>query len=122
MNKIYKTKCRSFVSGSYTKTNPSDFNANSWNKYPNPKPNKTCIISGVFLIFGLTIFLLGVDLGIQPIGERAGAELTKKRNLPLLVGVAFIIGFLVTISEPDIQVFGDQVKGVFPKINKLIPL
>ena len=76
-------------------------------------------ISGIFLILGLTLFLLGVDLGIQPIGERAGAELTKKRNLPLLVAVAFVIGFLVTIAEPDIQVFGDQVKSVFPAINKL---
>ena len=77
------------------------------------------VISGILLILGLTLFLLGVDLGIQPIGERSGAELTKKRNLPLLIGVAFIIGFLVTIAEPDIQVFGDQVKGVFPKVNKL---
>ncbi len=77
-------------------------------------------IGGLLLIIGLTIFLLGVDLGIQPIGERAGAELTKKRNLPLLVGVAFIIGFLVTIAEPDIQVFGDQVKGMISSINKLI--
>ncbi|MGP1587702.1 MAG: DUF1538 domain-containing protein [Treponemataceae bacterium] len=77
-------------------------------------------IGGILLILGLTIFLLGVDLGIQPIGERSGAELTKKRNLPLLVGVAFIIGFLVTIAEPDIQVFGDQVKSIFPAVNKQI--
>ena len=78
------------------------------------------VISGIFLILGLTLFLLGVDLGIEPIGERTGAELTKKRNLPLLISVAFIIGFMVTIAEPDIQVFGDQVKSVFPSINKFI--
>ena len=77
------------------------------------------IVGGLFLIIGLTIFLLGVDLGIQPMGERCGAELTKKRSLPLLLTVAFIIGFIVTAAEPDIQVFGDQVRGVFPFVNKL---
>ncbi len=77
------------------------------------------VFGGVLLIIGLTIFLLGVDLGIQPMGERCGAELTKKRKLWLLVGVAFVIGFMVTVAEPDIQVFGDQVKRVFPYVNKL---
>ena len=74
---------------------------------------------GLLLIIGLTIFLLGVDLGIQPMGERCGAELTKKRSLTLLLLVAFVIGFIVTAAEPDIQVFGDQVRGIFPFVNKL---
>ena len=77
------------------------------------------VVGGLLLIIGLTIFLLGVDLGIQPMGERCGAELTKKRSLPLLLTVAFIIGFIVTAAEPDIQVFGDQVRGIFPFVNKI---
>lgn len=77
------------------------------------------VLGGFFLILGLTIFLLGVDLGIQPMGERCGAELTKKRSLALLLTVAFIIGFIVTAAEPDIQVFGDQVRGIFPFVNKI---
>ncbi len=76
------------------------------------------VFGGLLLIVGLTIFLLGVDLGIQPMGERCGAELTKKRNLVLLVGAAFVIGFMVTVAEPDIQVFGDQVKSVFSFVSK----
>jgi len=76
------------------------------------------VIGGILLILGLTIFLLGVDLGIHPMGERCGAELTKKRSLPLLMVSAFLIGFLVTVAEPDIQVFGDQVKGVFSYLHK----
>ena len=74
---------------------------------------------GLLLIIGLTIFLLGVELGIQPMGERCGAELTKKRSLLLLLIVAFVIGFIVTAAEPDIQVFGDQVRDVFPFVRKL---
>ena len=77
------------------------------------------VAGGLLLIIGLTIFLLGVDLGIQPMGERCGAELTKKRSLVLLLGVAFIIGFIVTAAEPDIQVFGDQVRSIFPFVKKI---
>lgn len=78
------------------------------------------VIGGILLTVGLTIFLLGVDLGIQPMGERCGAELTKKRNLPLLLVCAFAIGFIVTAAEPDIQVFANQVKNIFQFVNKSV--
>ena len=73
---------------------------------------------GLLLIAGLTVFLLGVDLGIQPMGERCGAALMRRRSLGLLLAAAFAIGFVVTAAEPDIQVFGNQVKGVFPAVGK----
>lgn len=76
------------------------------------------LIGGVLLILGLTIFLLGVDIGIQPIGEQAGSALVSKRNLFLLLSVSLIIGFLVTVAEPDIQVFGDQIHSYFSSVNK----
>ena len=77
------------------------------------------VLGGALLIVGLTIFLIGVDLGIQPMGERCGSALTSRKNLALLLGTAFAIGFIVTAAEPDIQVFGDQVKGVFGMVSKL---
>lgn len=76
------------------------------------------VIGGILLVIGLTIFLVGVDLGIQPMGERCGAELTKRKSLLLLLSAAFVIGFIVTAAEPDIQVFGDQVKSYFSFVNK----
>ena len=76
------------------------------------------LFGSVLLILGLTLFLLGVDLGILPIGEAAGAALVKKRNLALLLSVAFVTGFLVTAAEPDVQVLADQVRSVSPVVNK----
>lgn len=76
------------------------------------------IIGGVVLIFGLTVFLAGVDLGILPVGERCGAALTAKRNLALLLGISFLIGVMVTIAEPDVQVLADQIKNVSASVNK----
>ncbi|MFA6857385.1 MAG: DUF1538 domain-containing protein, partial [Treponema sp.] len=76
------------------------------------------LIGGVLLITGLTVFLIGVDIGILPLGEQCGSELTKKRNLSLLLVSSFFMGFLVTSAEPDIQVLADQVRSVFPLVNK----
>lgn len=77
------------------------------------------VAGGVLLIAGLTIFLVGVDIGIQPIGERIGAAITSKRNLFLLLSISFVIGFFVTVAEPDIQVFGDQIHSIFNAVNKM---
>lgn len=76
------------------------------------------ILSGIMVVVGLTLLLAGVDLGITPIGERSGAALTAKRSLPLLLSVSFVIGLLVTIAEPDVQVLADQIRGVSPAVNK----
>lgn len=76
------------------------------------------LVGGVLLILGLTLFLAGVDIGIIPIGERSGAALTSKRNLPLLLSVSFLIGVMVTIAEPDVQVLATQIKGVSAGVNR----
>ena len=77
----------------------------------------TFIVSSIFTIVGLALFLLGADIGIIPMGEKAGSALTSKKNLPLLLIAAFIIGFIITIAEPDVQVLANQVNGVNPAIN-----
>ena len=76
------------------------------------------IVGGVLIILGLSIFLMGVDLGIQPLGEQTGHALAEKKSLPLLLSIAFIVGFFVTVAEPDIQVFGDQIHSIFNSVNK----
>ena len=76
------------------------------------------VLGGILVIFGLTLFLLGVDIGILPIGERSGAALTAKRSLKLLLASAFLIGFIVTVAEPDVQVLADQVRGIDPSVSK----
>ncbi|MBQ6103624.1 MAG: DUF1538 family protein, partial [Kiritimatiellae bacterium] len=59
------------------------------------------LVGGALLVLGLTVFLLGVDLGIRPMGERCGAALTAKRSLALLLVAAFVVGLVVTAAEPD---------------------
>ncbi len=78
------------------------------------------LIGGIFVILGLTLFLLGVDVGITPIGELTGAAITSRRNLSFMLIIAFVIGFMVTVAEPDVQVLADQIKGVNPFVNKWV--
>lgn len=67
------------------------------------------IIGAIFVILGLGVFLFGAEISIGPIGSLMG-ETIAKTNKSYLVGLlGFILGFLVTIAEPDLQILAHQV-------------
>lgn len=75
------------------------------------------LVGGILLIIGLAVFLLGAEVGIVPTGRQAGSALTARRNLPLLLFAGFIIGFFITVAEPDVHVLAEQVSSVAPDIS-----
>lgn len=66
----------------------------------------------VMAICGMILFLVGLEIGILPMGQAIGAELPKRRSFPLLIIVAFLIGFVATIAEPDVIVLTGQIASV----------
>jgi hypothetical protein len=66
----------------------------------------------VMAISGMILFLVGLEIGILPMGEAIGAELPKRRSFPLLIIVAFLLGFVATIAEPDVIVLTGQIASV----------
>lgn len=76
------------------------------------------IIGGLLLIVGLSIFLVGADIGMVPFGQKVGSSLTYMRRLGPMLLAGFLIGFAVTIAEPDVQVLANQVTSVIPSISK----
>ncbi len=72
----------------------------------------TFLIGAVLLIVGMLFFNVGVELSMTPIGERVGSIMTKSKNLFVMVLISFIMGFVITISEPDLQVLAQQVPAV----------
>ncbi len=64
------------------------------------------------LIAGLAVFTMGAEMSMQPLGNKIGASLASSGKLWLITGISFIIGILVTISEPDLQILAEQVSGV----------
>lgn len=70
------------------------------------------LIGGVMLIIGMMFFTLGAELSMTPMGEKVGSGIMKSKKLWLIVLIAFLLGFIITISEPDLQVLARQVPGV----------
>ncbi|HHU90305.1 MAG TPA: DUF1538 domain-containing protein [Clostridiaceae bacterium] len=70
------------------------------------------IISAFVIIMGITLFNLGVDMSLIPIGEHIGSSLVKTKKLPLIVILTFIIGVFITMAEPDLIVMAGQINGV----------
>ncbi|AQS59880.1 DUF1538 domain-containing protein [Desulforamulus ferrireducens] len=67
------------------------------------------LLGALLIIIGLSIFLVGVDKGITPIGNLMGSSLTKTNKL-WIVGVAgFFLGFFISIAEPDLHILAGQV-------------
>ena len=72
----------------------------------------TFTIGAVLLVLGIGLFNLGADLAMTPIGTHVGSGLSKQRKLGLLLAVCFVLGMLITIAEPDLQVLAKQVSAV----------
>ena len=70
------------------------------------------LTGAALIIVGIMFFTLGADLAMTPMGERVGAAMTKKRSLTLVIVLGFLLGFIITISEPDLQVLAGQVPSV----------
>ena len=70
------------------------------------------LIGSFLLILGMGLFTLGAESAMMPMGEHMGAQLTKSRKIVLLIGVSLLMGTIVTIAEPDLQVLAGQVPSV----------
>ncbi len=55
---------------------------------------------GVLLVgAGLILFLLGVNIGLLPVGEMIGSALSKTKRVWLIVFFGFLLGLVVPIAE-----------------------
>lgn len=70
------------------------------------------LFGAVLLVVGMMFFSLGAELAMSPMGERVGACITKTRRVGIMLTLGFLLGFLITISEPDLQVLANQVQAV----------
>ncbi len=70
------------------------------------------LIGAVLLTVGMLLFSIGAELSMTPIGGRVGTTMTKSRKLSVMILVSFTLGFIITISEPDLQVLAGQVPSI----------
>lgn len=67
------------------------------------------LIGSLFVVLGLTIFLIGVDIGITPLGGLTGTSLAKSNKLWVVLIAGLILGFFISIAEPGLLVLVNQV-------------
>ncbi len=72
----------------------------------------TFTIGAVLLVLGIGFFNLGADIAMTPMGVHVGSGLSKQRNISLLLIVCFVLGMLITVAEPDLQVLANQVSSI----------
>lgn len=70
------------------------------------------LVGALLLVVGMGLFTQGADMAMMPMGQELGARLTSERRLILLILATFVLGLLITIAEPDLQVLAGQVPGV----------
>ncbi len=70
------------------------------------------IIGAMLLIVGMGLFTLGADMAMLPMGEGIGVSLSRDRSFLVPIIVIFILGVVITIAEPDLQVLATQIPSV----------
>ena len=73
------------------------------------------ILATLLMILGMAMFSVGVDMSTLKMGGYVGANLSKSRKLSLMAILSFLLGFMVTIAEPDLMVLAEQVPGISSK-------
>ena len=73
------------------------------------------IMAGIILvILGLYAFIVGLEMGLFPIGETIAFQLTAMKNNLLIYLFAFLIGFSTTMAEPAllaIAIKAEEISG-----------
>jgi len=70
------------------------------------------IVGAVLVVIGLSFFLVGVDLGVSSLGNKVGETITRTNKLWIILLAGLVLGFIISIAEPGLLIFGDQVSFV----------
>lgn len=69
-------------------------------------------VGALMLIVGMGMFQLGSEMAMSPLGEGVGAEVAKSLRASVILLVSFIMGAMITLAEPDLQVLSNQVPSI----------
>ncbi len=70
------------------------------------------LTGAVLLIVGMGFFQLGAEMAMTPLGQGVGGKLVKFKRVWTMALVCFLMGAIITISEPDLQVLANQVAAI----------
>ena len=63
----------------------------------------------ILLILGMGFFTVGSGISMEPLGDGIGKSLNKNKRIFIPLLICFVLGFFITIAEPDLTVLAEQV-------------
>ena len=76
-------------------------------------PNWLSTAIGLAIVgVGLAVFLLGLEVGVFPVGEGLASDFAHKGSTFWILIFGFMIGFGTTIAEPALIVIADKAAGI----------
>ncbi len=70
------------------------------------------LLGSALVILGLTVFLFGIDQGLEPIGHGIGDTLTLSKSFAVIITICLVLGFFISYAEPDLHILAGQVDSV----------
>ena len=70
------------------------------------------LLGTLMLIVGMTLFNIGADSSMSAMGEYVGAQITHTKKLWIILPISFLVGVMITVSEPDLQVLAGYVTSI----------
>ncbi|GAB6086586.1 DUF1538 domain-containing protein [Alkaliphilus crotonatoxidans] len=67
------------------------------------------LLGSVLILLGLSVFLIGIDISITPLGSLVGSTLAKTNKLWAIIIGGLVLGFFISIAEPGLIVLANQV-------------
>lgn len=74
------------------------------------------LFGSLLLIMGMSFFTIGSSISMESLGKGIGIQLSKSKSIWISVFVCFILGILITIAEPDLQVLAEQVPTISSRL------
>lgn len=72
------------------------------------------------VVFGQSMFLVGLETGILPIGRMVGGSFAKYNKLTFVLAFGFVFGLLATVAEPALSVLAKQITAIMPPVNSTL--
>ena len=70
------------------------------------------LVGSLMVMAGMMFFTLGAEMSMTPMGEKVGSKMTQTKKVGFIVFLSFVLGVIITISEPDLQVLAQLVPSI----------
>lgn len=68
------------------------------------------IASSIMIIIGFTLFLVGVELGISPLGKKLSSFFATNKKVIVIIVISFLLGFFISLAEPSLVVLSNRIE------------